>query len=175
MQGLAGVGAGAVRQDQAHLAHLVRALVQQSLVRLSEVLTPMMKDKAPTVPGYCLRIVDGNHLPASEKRLKPLRGFRGAALLGHSLVVYDPDLDLVVDLVPCEDAHAQDRSLMQTAQSQAQPEDLWIVDCNFSTRRIFCGLHGRGSSFIVREHGCTPHPRAGASTASWKDRNRQGV
>jgi len=29
------------------------------------------------VPGYKLRIVDGNHLPASEKRLKPLRGFRG--------------------------------------------------------------------------------------------------
>lgn len=139
---------------------LVRALVQQSAVRLGEVLTPMMKDKAPSVPGYRLRIVDGNHLPASEKRLKPLRGFRGAALPGHSLVVYDPDLDMVVDVVPCEDAHAQERSLMEQAQSQAQPGDLWIADRNFSTRRIFFGLHDRGSSFIVREHGCTPNPRA---------------
>jgi IS4 transposase len=140
--------------------HLVRALVQQSAVRLGGVLTPMLKDTAPIVPGYRLRIVDGNHSPASEKRLKPLRGFRGAALPGHSLVVYDPDLDMVVDLVPCEDAHAQERSLMEAAQSQAQPGDLWIADRNFSTRRIFYGLHGRGCHFIVREHASTPHPQA---------------
>ncbi|MBK4738610.1 hypothetical protein [Noviherbaspirillum pedocola] len=94
---------------------LVRALVQQRAVRLQEVLLPMMSDKLPTVPGYRLRIVDGNHLPATEKRLKPLRGFRGAALPGQSLVVYDPELNLVVDLVPCEDGHAQERSLMELA------------------------------------------------------------
>jgi IS4 transposase len=81
-------------------------------------------------------------------------------LPGHSLVVYDPDLEMVVDLVPCEDAHAQERSLMEAAQSQAQPGDLWIADRNFSTRRIFYGLHGRGSSFIVREHGSTSNPQA---------------
>ena len=28
-----------------------------------------------------MRIVDGNHLPASQKRLKPLRGFRGAGFI----------------------------------------------------------------------------------------------
>jgi hypothetical protein len=50
-----------------------------------------------------------------------LRSFRGAALPGHSLVVYDPDLDMVVDLVPCEDAQAQEHSLMEAAQSQSQP------------------------------------------------------
>jgi IS4 transposase len=110
--------------------------------------------------GYRLRIADGNHLPASEKRLKPLRGFRGAALPGQSLVVYDPDLDMVVDLVPCEDGHVQERTLMDLAQSQAQPGDLWMADRNFSTRRILYGLHGQGSSFIVREHGRTPNPHA---------------
>jgi IS4 transposase len=138
---------------------LVRALVQESAVRLHDLLMPMMRDKIPTVPGYRLRIVDGNHLPASEKRLKPLRGYRGAALPGQSLVVYDPDLDLVVDLVPCEDGHAQERSLMELAQRQAQPGELWLADRNFSTRRILCGLHGQGSSFIVREHGRTPNPQ----------------
>lgn len=64
------------------------------------------------VEGYRLRFVDDNHLPASEKRLKPLRQFRGAALPGHSLVVYEPDIDLVTDLHPCEDAHAQERACM---------------------------------------------------------------
>ena len=29
---------------------------------------------APTLPGFRLRIVDGNHLAATEKRAAPLRG-----------------------------------------------------------------------------------------------------
>jgi hypothetical protein len=56
--------------------------------------------------------LDGNHLPASEKRFKALRDFRGAALPGQSLVVYAPEVGLVVDVVPAEDAHAQERALM---------------------------------------------------------------
>lgn len=139
--------------------HLVRALVQGSALRLGEVLAPMIKGKAPTVRGYRLRIVDGNHLPASEKRLKPLRGFRGAALPGQSLVVYDPDLDLVVDLAPCEDGHAQERTLMPSVQTHAQETDLWIADRNFSTRGILSEWERRGSDFIVREHGRTPSPQ----------------
>lgn len=139
---------------------LVRALVQGSAARLGEVLTPMIKDKSPTVRGYRLRIVDGNHLPASEKRIKPLRGFRGAALPGQSLVIYDPDLDMVVDLVPCEDGHAQERTLMASAQANAQDTDLWIADRNFSTRAILSGWDSRGSGFIVREHSRTPNPQA---------------
>jgi hypothetical protein len=92
---------------------LVRALVQGSAARLSAVLAPMVDSKAPMVPGYQPRIVDGNHLSASGKRLKPLRGFRGAALPGQSLLVYDPDTDLVVELPPCEDGHAQERTMMR--------------------------------------------------------------
>ena len=101
--------------------HLVRALVAASAERLIDVLAPMIKDKAPMVPGYRLRIVDGNHLPASEKWIKPLRGFRGAALPGHSLVVYDPDLEMVVDLEPCEDAHTQERAVMLSLLERARP------------------------------------------------------
>jgi hypothetical protein len=76
-------------------------LVQESAVRLHDELMPMKSDKTPTVLGYRLRIVDGNHLPASEKRLKSLRGYRGAALPRQSLMVYKPDPGLVVNLVPC--------------------------------------------------------------------------
>jgi IS4 transposase len=136
---------------------IVRALVQGSAERLEPVLQPM-RQAAPTVPGYRLRILDGNHLAASEKRLKPLRGFRGAALPGQSLVVYDPDTGLVVDLVPCEDAHCQERSLMDPLLQAAQPDELWIGDRNFCTRPILAGWHGRGSAFLVREHGRTPNP-----------------
>jgi IS4 transposase len=138
--------------------NLVRALVSGSAKRLGDVLAPMNEGKAPTVRGYRLRIVDGNHLPASEKRLKPLRGFRGAALPGHSLVVYDPDLGMVVDLAPCEDGHAQERTVMAPLLERAVPGELWIADRNFSTRPLLCGWHHRGCAFIVREHGRTPNP-----------------
>jgi IS4 transposase len=140
--------------------HLVRALVAGSAERLREVLVPMIEGKAPTVPGYRLRIVDGNHLPASEKRLKPLRGFRGAALPGHSLVVYDPDLGMVVDLEPCEDAHAQERAVMPSLLERAKPGELWIADRNFSTRAILGEWDRLGCGFIVREHSRTPNPCA---------------
>ena len=138
--------------------NLVRALVAGSAERLKEVLTPMIEDKPPTVSGYRLRIVDGNHLPASEKRLKPLRGFRGAALPGHSLVVYDPDLEMVLDIEPCEDAHTQERAVMPRLLERATPGELWIADRNFSTRNILSELDHRGCGLIVREHGRTPNP-----------------
>jgi IS4 transposase len=139
---------------------LVRALVTGSAARLSDVLVPMIEDKAPMVPGYRLRIVDGSHLPASEKRLKPLRGFSGAPLPGHSLVVYDPDLGMVVDLEPCEDAYTQERAVMSSLLERATPGELWIADSAFSTRTILAEWGRRGCGFIVREHTCTPNPRA---------------
>jgi len=42
------------------------------------------------LPGYRTRILDGNHLPGSEHRIKELRTMRAAALPGHALVVLDP-------------------------------------------------------------------------------------
>jgi IS4 transposase len=139
---------------------LVRGLVQGSAQQLAPVLSPMRRGQSPTVRGYRLRVVDGNHLPASQKRLKPLRTFRGAALPGQSLVVYAPDLDMVVDLAPGEDGHAQERTLMPALQARAQPGDLWIADRNLSTRGILLGWHERGAGFIVREHSVSPNPRA---------------
>lgn len=137
---------------------VIRALVQGSNDRLEPVLNSMQPSRAATVEGYRLRIVDGNHLPASEKRLKPLRQFRGAALPGHSLVVYDPDSGLVIDLLPCEDGHAQERACMAPILERARPGELWIADRNFSTRAILGGWNRQGSAFIVREHGRTPNP-----------------
>jgi IS4 transposase len=138
---------------------LVRALVRGSAERLSPVAESMRAVPSPTLKGYRVRIIDGNHLPASEKRLKPLRAFRGAALPGQSLVVYDPASQIVVDIVPCEDGHANERSLMAPILAHAQAGELWIADRNFSTRDILAGWHARGCGFIVREHGCSPHPR----------------
>ena len=139
---------------------LVRALVAGSAQRLTPVIEAMSPAPLMSVPGYRVRILDGNHLAASEKRLKPLRGFRGTALPGQSLVVYDPDLGMVLDVIPCEDGHTQERALMQPLLATARPGDLWMGDRNFCTRPILCGWHQQGSSFLVREHGANPNPSA---------------
>lgn len=129
---------------------ILSRLVQQSAQRLLPVVEAL--GFTPSLAGWQLRVLDGNHLPASEKRLAPLRGYRGAALPGHTLVVYDADRGLVTDIVACEDAHAQERAVTGPLLERAQPGELWIADRNFCTRTIVQGWHKAGASFIVREH-----------------------
>jgi IS4 transposase len=138
---------------------VVRALVQGSAQRLLPVVRPMKKQE-PWAAGYQVRVLDGNHLPASEKRLKALRDFRGAALPGQSLVVYAPEVGLVVDVVPAEDAHAQERALMGPVLERVREGELWLADRNFCTSRILRGVHEKGAAFIIREHGVSPNPTA---------------
>ena len=142
---------------------IMRALVQGSAARLvpvSERLAPVEQTGggALALPGYRLRIVDGNHLPASEKRAKPLRGLRAAALPGLSLVVYDPATALVVDLLPGEDAHAGERALLPPLLAQTGPGELWIADRHFATRAVIGALVARGAAVLVREGGSYPKP-----------------
>lgn len=141
---------------------VLRALVQGS----AERLVPLVRclPERSSLPGWQLRIFDGNHLPASEKRLAPLRGFRGAALPGHTLVVYDPDTALVCDIVACEDAHESERTGVDALIERAQARQVWIGDRHFCTRAILQGLAERGAGFIVREHA--RHPRLQA-TGPW--------
>jgi len=88
----------------------------------------------PGLAGYELRVLDGNHLPGSEKRLAVLRGHRGAALPGQSIVVYDPDSGLVTDLIAGEDAHQSERTLAIPLLQGAKPGQLWIADRRTSQR-----------------------------------------
>jgi len=135
---------------------LVRAMVRDGAQRLAGVLAALTAGAGGGGGGYTVRIVDGNHLPATEKRLKALRGLRGAALPGHTLVVYDPQLGLAVDIVPCEDAHTQERALTEALLAMAVPGQLWVADRNFSTTRLFEGFADQGAVFIVRKHGRSP-------------------
>lgn len=137
---------------------VVRALVSGSAVRLAPVMAPLRPTAAPILPGWKVRIIDGNHLPASEKRIAPLRGFRGAALPGHSLVVYDPDVDLVIDLIPCEDGHASERSLLPSALESATQDQLWMGDRHFCTSPAIRMATARGAAVLFREHGAHPKP-----------------
>ncbi|MBZ4423378.1 IS4 family transposase [Myxococcus sp. RHSTA-1-4] len=137
---------------------VVRQLVQGCGDRLTPVLKQLKLQQPSWAAGYRVRVLDGNHLAASQKRLKPLRGFRGAALPGQSLVVYAPEWDLVVDMVPAEDAHAQERTLLEPVLERVQAGELWLADRNFSTTRTLCAIADKKAAFLIREHGRSPHP-----------------
>ena len=88
---------------------LLTALVDDTAQRLAAVVTQMQAELPSPVPGYRAKVLDGNHLAATERRLKVLRRQAAAPLPGQALVVYDPQLDLMTNIVPCEDGHAQER------------------------------------------------------------------
>ena len=57
---------------------------------------------------------------------------------------------LVIDAFPCEDGHAQERSLLGQVEATVQPKDLWIDDRNFCTTGFLFGMPaGRASSLFA--------------------------
>src|SRR3712207_3555061 len=128
---------------------ILRALVRGSAERLAPVAAGW--SCGSSLPGWQLRVLDGNHLPASEKRLTPLRGHRGAALPGHTLVVYGPDRGLVTDIVPSEDAHRSERAAVGPPLDSAEPGQLWIAARQVSTRTNLLGWQVVEHCFPLRE------------------------
>lgn len=136
-----------------------RALVSETALRFTPIIKELQPERPPILAGFRIRIVDGNHHAATEKRLKELRDLRGAALPAQSLVVYDPDQEMILDILPWEDAHAQERMLMRFLLERAVRGELWIGDRNFCCAPVLLGLIERGAHFLVREHGANPNPK----------------
>jgi len=126
-------------------------LVRRSAADLTAVVGFLEKRKEP-VPGYRLRIVDGNVLAASEHRLKELRGSKTAAMPGLTLAVYDYATGLISDLVACEDGQASERRLFPELLGRIQPRDLVMTDRNFCTAQTLTGLSERKAAFLIRYH-----------------------
>jgi hypothetical protein len=80
------------------------AVVRHAGAELLGCIRKMKNAPAAPVPGYRLRVLDGNHLTGTEHRLKGLRTTRAAALPGQALALYDPRYDLITDVILCEDA-----------------------------------------------------------------------
>jgi hypothetical protein len=131
------------------------ALVRHTAAALAPVIDAMGGRRAAWLQGYQMRVLDGSHLPGTEHRLKPLRTERAGALPGQALVVYDPELTLAVDAIPCEDGHAQERSMTAQILALVEPGELWVADRNFCTTALLFGIVGRGGSFVIRQHGST--------------------
>jgi len=132
-------------------------LVRDSARNLSAVIEALAEPVQRLLDGYRVLIVDGNHLSGTEHRIQELRRLGAAALPGQALVVLDPALMLIVDVLAWEDAHDQERALLEQMLPKVQPRDLWIEDRNFCTTKFLFGIHRRGGCFLVRQHATTLH------------------
>src|SRR5690606_1363638 len=131
---------------------VTRELVRDTAARLAEIVNHTEGGLPAWLPGYRVKILDGNHLPRSERRLKELRTLNAAPLPGHSLVVLDPELMLAIDLFPCEDGHAQERSLVPQVLPTIELNDVMIADRNLCTTRFLSEIDERQGRFVIREH-----------------------
>ena len=132
-----------------------RQMVRQTAAHMAEMVGLLGRRRTPLLPHYRLRIIDGNHLPATEHRIAELRKTRQGPLPGHCLAVLDPDLMLIVDAFPCEDGHAQERSLLPQVLETVQPREVWIADRNFCTTDFLFGIAQRNAFFVIRQHAST--------------------
>lgn len=134
---------------------VARAMVRESSARLTPVIQQLRAELPPLLAGYRVKIIDGNHLAATEHRIAETRTLNSAPLPGQALVLLDPQLRLVLDVIPCEDAHAQERSLLDEVLPSFEAGDLAIADRNFCCTRFVFGLSGRHAAFLIRQHAST--------------------
>jgi hypothetical protein len=136
------------------------AVVRYSAQRCADLLTLSGTPRTEPLAGYRMRVLDGNVLTGTDHRLKPLRRWLNACLPGKSLVIYEPGLGLVTDLVLEEDAYTQERRLLTQVLPRLQAKDLVVADRNFCTTRFVFGVHQQEAFTIVRQHRvnlpCTP-------------------
>lgn len=129
-----------------------RQMVRQTAMRMAEVVTQLAPRRPPMLAGYRTKILDGNHLAATEHRIEELRSIAAGPLPGHALVVLEPDRMLATDVFPCEDGHAQERSLLPQVLTTVEARDLWIADRNFCTTGFLFGIANQDAAFVIRQH-----------------------
>jgi IS4 transposase len=130
-----------------------QGLVRYSYRRLVEAYKTLGSVRRPDLAGYETRILDGNHLAATEHRLAETRNSTAAPLPGKTLVVYSPRYDAIVDCFPIEDGHAQERSALDAVLATVRARQLWVADCNFCTRKFLYEVAATRAMFLVRQHG----------------------
>ncbi|MFH7027062.1 MAG: hypothetical protein ACHBN1_17040 [Heteroscytonema crispum UTEX LB 1556] len=94
-----------------------QALVKETASDLRSLIQIMKGEQPNPLPGYQLQIVDGTCLAATVHRLDAIRLFAGKALPGKAIVLLDRLSKLVIDIILCQDGHAQERSLFNDVLS----------------------------------------------------------
>jgi Transposase DDE domain len=133
-----------------------QALLRETALKMKAIIDTVGISSPGLLPNYRVKILDGNSLGATEHRLAVLRSTSAGALPGKSIVVLEPDLGIATDMFPCEDGHAQERSLLSDVLETVESGDLWIGDRNFCTNGFIFGIVEKKASFLIRQHKGLP-------------------
>lgn len=136
--------------------HVSAALTRQTAAGLTDVIRELGGALPDLLPGFRVKILDGNCLAKTQHRLKELRTVAAGPLPGKSLVVLDPALMLAINVFPCTDGHTQERALLEPVLATVEPNDVWIEDRNFCTLGFVFGIAARAAYFVVRQHQNLP-------------------
>lgn len=129
------------------------ALVAYSGAQGAELIDELQARHDSLLPGLKIKVLDGNCLDARQHRIKETRQSTAAPLPGKALAVFEPELEAITLMVPCEDGHAQERSLLPRLLEHVGAGELWLADRNFCTRGFLEELQQRGAHSLVRQHG----------------------
>jgi hypothetical protein len=135
------------------------ALVRYSAEQAQALIGEVGGARVALLGDYRIKILDGNALAGREHRLAGTRSQSAAPLPGKALVVFDPALDVITQMIPELDAYTQERALLPRLRAWIEAGDLWIADRNFCVASWIWDLHQRGAAVLVREHLQIPlHP-----------------
>jgi hypothetical protein len=129
------------------------AIVGETADRARELIVASGGLLPEPIEGYAARILDGNVLTGTDHRITELRSTRSAALPGKSLAIYEPASGLVRTIILEENAHTQERALLD--QVEIEPGQLWIMDRNFCVRTFLFRILRAEAFFLVRRHEST--------------------
>lgn len=133
------------------------ALVNETAQDLKTVINKMKGCATPLLPGFRLKLLDGNCIEATDRRLKVLRHTGAAALPGKLLVVYEPEYQMATEIIALEDGHAQERSALDKLLPNVSRNDVYVMDRNFCTQKFLDDIAVLDAFYIVRQHGNMPY------------------
>ena len=135
------------------------AFVRETAKGMKEIMEHVLPEKQEIIPGYRSRIVDGNKIAATDRRLAVQRDQMAAPLPGFALVIYEPGCSLITNTILCDDGHAQERKFLPQLVELVEGNDLWFADRNFCCSGYLIEIARRGGYFVIRQHSQTPwHP-----------------
>jgi hypothetical protein len=128
------------------------ALVRDSFANAREVIQQLKACDRTWISGKQVKILDGNYLQATQRRIAELRTMWDAPLPGRALVVWDQTTRLVENVFLTEHGLASERSLLSEVLKTVAAGDVWIADRNFCRiiyfddlfhcfrMQVFCGF-----------------------------------
>nr|WP_236655054.1 type II toxin-antitoxin system Phd/YefM family antitoxin [Burkholderia pyrrocinia] len=150
-----------------------RALAKDSVELLLPVASVRTVDGVRAVDGMRLRVLEGVGDACAPRadgcgcgRACDDPAHDAAAGGTRVLPVYDPDLGMIVDLLPYERGRSHEHAFVGALLETVRPGELWIVDGRFDTDAILSGWPRRGGAFVVREYG---RPAACRPLGDWRE------